>query len=303
IEAAVPHGRTDDGGKGDRGSWREPPPAVLAAWADLEPGWRRILERRPEISRARTLHHLGTLGTGNHFIEVCLDREERAWFLLHSGSRGAGNRIGTRFIEIAREDAGRRLDRLPDRDLAWLEEGSEHFAEYVEAVGWAQRFASRNRELMMGAVVAAALGTRGFPPFAADGLVVHCHHNYVAREVHYGEEVLVTRKGAVRAGEGELGIIPGSMGERTFVVRGLGNPESFRSCSHGAGRVMSRGEARRRFSVADHAAATRGVECRKDAEVLDETPGAYKPLPAVMAAQRDLVEAVHELRQVVCVKG
>ncbi len=303
IETAVPHGRTHRGGKGDRGSWHDPPPAALAAWAELEPGHRRIVARHPEVKGTRTVHHLGTLGTGNHFIEVCLDGEDRVWLLLHSGSRGVGNRIGTYFIELAKRDMGVHVASLPDRDLAYLEEGTEHFDEYCEAVAWAQRFALRNREVMMAAVVRALGAARGVPPFTADRLVVNCHHNYVSREVHYGEEVLVTRKGAVRAGEGDLGIIPGSMGARSYIVRGLGNPESFLSCSHGAGRAMSRGEAKRRFTVQDHERATRGVECRKDADVLDETPGAYKPIDAVMAAQRDLVTVEHELRQVVCVKG
>jgi tRNA-splicing ligase RtcB len=303
IERSVPHGRTNRGGANDRGSWRHPPPAHAAAWAELEPGYKRILARHRKVAGPRTAEHLGTLGTGNHFIEVCLDGEDRVWFLLHSGSRGIGNRIGTYFIELAKKDMGVHLANLPDEDLAYLEEGTEHFDEYCDAVGWAQRFAMRNRELMMAAVVRAVAFTKGVPPFTTDATAVNCHHNYVTREVHFGEEVLVTRKGAVRAGAGDLGIIPGSMGARSYIVRGKGNPESFQSCSHGAGRAMSRGEAKRRFTVADHEAATAGVECRKDAEVLDETPAAYKPIDAVMEAQKDLVEIAHELRQVVCVKG
>ncbi len=303
IETAVPHGRTNRGGRGDRGSWHDAPAPAVAAWAELEPGYRRILDRHRQVGGTRTVHHLGTLGTGNHFIEVCLDREDRVWFLLHSGSRGVGNRIGTYFIELAKKDMGTHVANLPDEDLAYLKEGTKHFEEYWDAVEWAQRFAMRNRELMMAAVVRAVAAAPGIPTFTADGLAVNCHHNYAAREVHYGEEVLVTRKGAVRARAGDLGIIPGSMGTRSYIVRGLGNPESFHSCSHGAGRAMSRTEAKRRFTVADHAEATRGIECRKDAEVLDETPAAYKPIDAVMEAQRDLVEIAHELRQVVCVKG
>ena len=303
IERAVPHGRTDRGGPNDRGSWRDPPSAQAEAWKELEPGFRRIVERHPQVSRGRHLHHLGTLGTGNHFIEVCLDGEDRAWFLLHSGSRGVGNRIGTYFIALAKEDMGVHLRNLPDADLAYLEEGTRHFDDYFEAVSWAQRFATRNRELMMQAVVRAAAAVRGIPPFTVDAAVVNCHHNYVAREVHFGERVLITRKGAVRAGAGDLGIVPGSMGTRSYIVRGKGNPESFLSCSHGAGRAMSRNEAKRRFTLADHAAATEGIECRKDAEVIDETPAAYKSIDAVMKAQESLVEIVHTLRQVVCVKG
>jgi tRNA-splicing ligase RtcB len=170
-------------------------------------------------------------------------------------------------------------------------------------VSWAQDFALTNRRLMMDAVVRAVRGVAGIPPFEAGLTAVNCHHNYVTRERHRDGEVFVTRKGAVRAGAGDLGIIPGSMGTRSYIVRGRGNAESYESCSHGAGRAMSRNEAKRRFTLADHEAATAGVECRKDADVIDETPGAYKPIDAVMEAQRDLVEIVHTLRQVVCVKG
>ncbi len=303
LEAAVPHGRTSGRAGRDRGAWGEPPPPALEAWAKLEPGFARICERHPQVARANHLAHLGTLGSGNHFNEICLDEDERVWALLHSGSRGVGNRIGSHFIELARRDMGRQLQNLPDRDLAYLEEGSEHFADYVEAVEWAQSFAAVNRELMMTAILAALRRVPGIPPFEQNAGAVNCHHNYVARERHYGKDVLVTRKGALRARRGDLGIIPGSMGARSFIVRGKGNPESFESCSHGAGRAMSRREARRRFSLTDHRRATAGVECRQDASVLDETPGAYKPIDAVMQAQRDLVDVVHTLRQVVCVKG
>jgi tRNA-splicing ligase RtcB (3'-phosphate/5'-hydroxy nucleic acid ligase) len=303
IEIAVPHGRTHGGGPGDRGTWANLPESASAAWVGLHEGFERIAEKHPRVRRGNTANHLGTLGTGNHFIEVCLDEDEQAWCLLHSGSRGVGNRIGTYFIELAKKDARSSSIRLPDGDLAWFAEGAGHFDDYVQAVGWAQEFARTNREVMMRAVVAAIRSLPGLPAFSADRAAVNCHHNYVARETHYGRSVWLTRKGAVRAGEGDLGIIPGSMGARSYIVRGKGNPESYHSCSHGAGRAMSRGEARRRFTVEEHAAATRGVECRKDAHVIDETPAAYKPIDAVMAAQRDLVEVVHTLRQVVCVKG
>lgn len=245
--------------------------------------------------------HLGTLGTGNHFIELCLDEDDRLWAMLHSGSRGPGNRIGNYFIELAKGEMRRWFVNLPDEDLAYLPAGSAHFDAYVRAVEWAQDYARVNRELMMQAVM-DVLG-RHFPEVASDVLAVNCHHNYVARERHFGKAVWVTRKGAVRAGAGELGITPGSMGARSYIVRGKGNPESFCTCSHGAGRAMSRGEARRRFTLADHARATVGVECRKDAGVLDETPGAYKDIDAVMAAQAELIEVAHTLRQIVCVKG
>jgi len=302
IERAVPHGRTDDGGARDRGAWREPPPGAVAAFGALEPRLRAIVQRHPGARHRDPQRQLGTLGTGNHFIELCRDEGDALWIVLHSGSRGIGNRIGTYFIERARQRLHRDLGNLPDKDLAWLDAGSRDFADYVEAVEWAQEYARTNRELMMAAVV-AALRRVALPEFRADLAVVQCHHNYVARERHRGVDLLVTRKGAVRAGAGELGVIPGSMGARSFIVRGRGNPESFESCSHGAGRRMSRTAAKRQFTVADHEAATRGVECRKDAEVIDETPMAYKDIDAVMAAQADLVEIVHTLKQVVCVKG
>lgn len=239
---------------------------------------------------------------GNHFVEVCLDEEGAVWLMLHSGSRGVGNAIGTHFIELARQDMRRHTVNLPDQDLAYLEEGTRHYDDYVEAVGWAQKFARINREVMMHNLIQAVRGVIK-KPFETHIEAVNCHHNYVQRERHFGKDVLITRKGAVSAREGELGIIPGSMGARSFIVRGKGNPESFNSCSHGAGRVMSRTEAKRRFSVADHERATRGVECRKDEGVIDEIPMAYKDIDAVMHAQRELVEVVHTLKQVVCVKG
>ncbi len=301
IERAVPHGRTHNGGRGDRGAWHDLPATTQAEWKQLEPGYAAITDKHPRVGKGNDVNHLGTLGTGNHFIEVCLDERDQLWFMLHSGSRGVGNRIGSYFIELAKHDMEQHQRNLPDRDLAYFQEGSLHFADYVEAVEWAQRYALINRQLMMNAVIAAARAQ--LPRFELGARAVNCHHNYVAREHHFGHDVFVTRKGAVRAGAGDLGIIPGSMGARSYIVRGKGNPESFCSCSHGAGRAMSRGEAKRRFTVEDHAKATEGIECRKDAGVIDETPMAYKPIDKVMAAQSDLVEVVHELRQIVCVKG
>ena len=301
IERAVPHGRTV--GKRDKGAWGDqPPPAADAAWTILAEPFARLVEKHPRLKNTNNRAHLGTLGTGNHFIEVCLDEADAVWFMLHSGSRGVGNAIGSHFIELAKKDMRTWMINLPDQDLAYFPEGTEHFDEYVEAVEWAQHFAQQNREVMMQNVVQAV---RDVMPKAFETHVeaINCHHNYVSRENHFGENILVTRKGAVRARKGELGIIPGSMGARSFIVRGLGNAESFDSCSHGAGRKMSRTEARRRFSVDDHVAATAGVECRKDKEVIDETPAAYKDIEAVMHAQRDLVEIVHTLKQIVCVKG
>lgn len=303
IEAAVPHGRTDNGGRNDRGAWGELPGDVSETWAELDPAYQALVGKFPKLSRGASANHLGTLGTGNHFIEVCLDESEQVWFMLHSGSRGVGNRIGSFFIELAKKDMRTWLVNLPDENLAYLPDGTEHFWDYWKAVSWAQKFAAKNRELMMKHVVAAAKADGSLPPFELTDTAVNCHHNYVAREHHYGADVLVTRKGAVRAGEGELGIIPGSMGAKSFIVRGKGNRESFCSCSHGAGRKMSRTAAKKTFTVQDHELATQGIECRKDAEVIDETPAAYKSIDDVMQAQRELVDVVHTLRQVVCVKG
>ncbi len=303
IERAVPHGRTHNGGPNDRGAWSQAPETNQAAWGELQPRYDAIVAKHPKVGKANHLSHLGTLGTGNHFIEVCLDEDDRVWIMLHSGSRGVGNRIGTYFIELAREDMRRWFINLPDADLAYLPTGTEHFDDYVEAVHWAQEYAMCNRRLMMAQVVDAMRASGALPAFDATLQAVNCHHNYVAVEHHYGDNVWVTRKGAVRAREGDMGIIPGSMGARSYIVRGLGNPESFHSCSHGAGRAMSRNQARRQFTVADHEAATAGIECRKDAGVLDETPACYKDIDAVMAAQQDLVDVAHTLRQVVCVKG
>jgi tRNA-splicing ligase RtcB (3'-phosphate/5'-hydroxy nucleic acid ligase) len=303
IEAAVPHGRTHNGGANDRGAWHEVPEANAKAWAEMAPGYAKLRDKHPNAANAQHQHQLGSLGTGNHFIEVCLDEAGAVWVMLHSGSRGAGNRIGSYFIERAKVEMRRWSINLPDMDLAYLPEGSEQFEDYLEAVHWAQEYARVNRELMMQATLRALRTLGTLPEFTAHLEAVNCHHNYVSREHHYGENVVVTRKGAVRAREGELGIIPGSMGAKSFIVRGKGNPESFTSCSHGAGRSMSRTKAKKVFSLADHEAATAGVECRKDADVIDETPGAYKAIDDVMAAQADLVEIMYTLKQVVCVKG
>lgn len=304
IERAVPHGRTAGGGRNDRGAWSNIPNRVLKTWRDhLEKDFDRISAKHKVIAKSNSVNHLGSLGGGNHFIEVCLDEAQSVWFMLHSGSRGVGNKIGSYFIELAKKDMRRHFINLPDIDLAYLSEGTEHFDDYVEAVEWAQRFAMLNRQTMMDRLIPAVAACKGIPPFQAQLEAVNCHHNYVAREHHFGKNVLVTRKGAVRAREGDRGIIPGSMGARSFIVKGKGNPDSFHSCSHGAGRVMSRTQAKKTFTVEDHVRATKGVECRKDKDVIDETPAAYKPIDAVMEAQKDLVEIEYTLRQVVCVKG
>jgi len=301
IERAVPHGFVTTPGRSVKGSWSVAPDSVLTRWRELSGRLEPIVEKYPRLKPKRPHEQLGTLGGGNHFIEICLDTEQTVWVMLHSGSRGIGNLIGQTFIELARSDMKKHCINLPDRDLAYLVEGTEHFDDYVEAMHWAQDYAAENRRAMMDAVLRVL--REEVRPFQLGAVAVNCHHNYTARETHFGEDVLVTRKGAVRAGRGELGIIPGSMGARSYIVRGLGNPQSFESCSHGAGRTMSRTEARKRFTVEQHVAATEGVECRKDEDVIDETPAAYKDIDAVMQAQRDLVEIVHTLKQVVCVKG
>lgn len=295
LEAVIPVGVSDHGQD-------VPRPAENAWYSVFKRRYDELQQKYPAIStRHSPARQIGTLGGGNHFIEVCLDQDDRVWVMLHSGSRGVGNRIGSFFIAEARREMERLFVHLPDRDLAYLAEGSVLFDDYMAAVGWAQDYARANRDVMLKQALAVMAAT--FTEFGVTDEAINCHHNYVEREHHFGENVWVTRKGAVRAREGDLGIIPGSMGARSFIVRGKGNPDSFCSCSHGAGRVMSRTEAKRRFTVADHAAATVGVECRKDEGVIDETPKAYKDIDAVMAAQADLVEVVHTLRQVVCVKG
>ena len=244
---------------------------------------------------------LGTLGGGNHFIELCLDESDSLWVMLHSGSRGLGNKIGNYFISLAKKDMERWMIQLPDKDLAYFPQGTEHFEEYMIAVHWAQEFARINREIMMKHILEVLL--KNFPFMKVEKQAINCHHNYVEVEHHYGHNVYITRKGAVRARAGDLGIIPGSMGAKSYIVRGLGNEESFHSCSHGAGRVMSRTKAKQLISLEEHRKATKGVECRKDKDVLDESPRAYKDIDKVMEAQKDLVEILHSLKQVVCIKG
>ncbi|BAP43681.1 RtcB family protein [Pseudomonas sp. StFLB209] len=302
IEKAVPHGRTSGRGGRDKGAWENVPQQADDAWGALASRFKLITDKNPQLSKTNNRNHLGTLGGGNHFVEVCLDEANRVWFMLHSGSRGVGNAIGNLFIHKAQEDMRQHIANLPDRDLAYFEEGSQHFDDYVEAVGWAQDFARQNRALMMQAVIHATRQVIS-KPFEVALEAVNCHHNYVQKERHFGQDVFITRKGAVSAKKGELGIIPGSMGAKSFIVRGLGNEEAFCSCSHGAGRTMSRTKAKKLFTVEDQIRATAHVECRKDADVIDEIPMAYKDIDQVMDAQRELVQVLHTLRQVVCVKG
>jgi tRNA-splicing ligase RtcB len=299
IERKVP------AGNGGGGEHRVIPDSVASSWrnSDLEPRLEAIRDRHKRIPSHKVGSQLGTLGGGNHFIEICLDERDHVWVMLHSGSRGTGNQIGQYFIEEARKALEKRVlgYHVPDRDLAFFVEGEPLFDDYIEAVGWAQDYARANREVMMERTLQAM--REKLPKFKLGKMAVNCHHNYVEKEQHFGAEVWVTRKGAVRAGREELGIIPGSMGAKSFIVRGKGNPDSFCSCSHGAGRAMSRTAAKQRFTLKDHREATEGVECRKDAGVIDETPMAYKDIDAVMAAQSSLVDVVHTLKQVVCVKG
>jgi len=302
IEIAVPHGRTQHGGRGDKGSFQQLPKGHLDIWGrEFLPEYKLMIAKHPKSESMNDIGHLGTLGSGNHFIEVCLDEDMWVWIMLHSGSRGVGNRIGSYFIELAKKDMKKWMINLPDVNLAYLPEGTEHFMDYWKAVSWAQKFAMFNRTTMMSNILDAL--SKIFPGLTTQETMVNCHHNYVSREHHFGKNVIITRKGAVSAKKGEAGIIPGSMGAKSFIVKGKGNPESFHSCSHGAGRRMSRRKARDKFSVEDHEKATQGVECRKDRDVIDETPGAYKSIDAVMKAQEELVDVVHTLKQVVCVKG
>lgn len=301
IEKAVPHGRTDNGGAGDWGAWHDIPEHHSDIWEkQFAERFKLLIDKHPKSSGKNTVNHLGTLGTGNHFIEICLDESQGVWIMLHSGSRGIGNRFGQYFIELAKEDMRKWIINLPDADLAYLPQGTDHFKDYLDAVSWAQEFAMTNRNLMMQNILRALTK---MIPFDVTEEAVNCHHNYVSMENHFDKNVIVTRKGAVRARVDDYGIIPGSMGAKSYIVKGKGNPESFHSCSHGAGRVMSRGEAKRKITLEDHEKATMGVECRKDADVIDESPAAYKDIDAVMESQKDLVDIVHTLKQVICVKG
>jgi len=273
----------------------------------LSTGLSAIWDKHPKLKSKQKkpyqtwVRQLATLGGGNHFIELCIDENDDVWVMLHSGSRGVGNAIGQYFIEMARRDMEKIQMNLADRDLAYFKQGTTHFDDYIEAVSWAQDYAMTNRREMMRLILAVL--KKRLPHFKVTKEAINCHHNYVSEEFHFGESVFVTRKGAIRAGEGEFGIIPGSMGAKSFIVRGKGNPSSFCSCSHGAGRVMSRSKAKRKFNKADLEAQTEGVECRKDKSVIDEIPAAYKDIDKVMENQSDLVDVVHTLKQVVCIKG
>lgn len=305
LEAAIPHGRTRRGGFGDTGTWRKRwPREVAAAWdGELHDDYEKLCETTPALKHAQTVNHLGTLGTGNHFVELCLDEHNNVWGMLHSGSRGIGNRIGTHFIRQAQKEMERWHIQLPDADLAYLPAGSEHYQSYIRAVGWAQRFARANRDLMVQAFKRVL--REHFPQCNVqyEKLAVNCHHNYIERNADDSPQGWITRKGAIRAAEGVYGVLPSAMGQTSYIVRGKGSAATINSCSHGAGRRFSRREAKRRFNLEDLAQQTEGVECKKDSSVLDEIPGAYKNMDAVMEAQSDVVEVVARLKAVLCVKG
>lgn len=293
LEAAIPVGQATHERVGD---------LAKQGFASLEQRYKKLIDKYPEIeTKKHPLFQIGSLGGGNHFVEICIDEGQNVWVMLHSGSRGIGNRIGSVFIEKAKKEMEKHFIQLPDKDLSYLVEGSELFDDYIESVSWAQEFAMENRKMMLRIVLNVL--EKNLKPFTLTSKAVNCHHNYVEKEHHYGKNVWLTRKGAVRARQDDLGIIPGSMGTRSYIVRGLGNAESFCSCSHGAGRVMSRGKAKLMISLEEHEKATAGVECRKDEGVLDESPAAYKDIDQVMEAQSDLVEVLHTLKQVMCIKG
>lgn len=299
IEAAIPVGFS---------LWNDStvPDLSKIRWKqELKSNFQLLLQRHSSLrneNQSREIFQLGTLGGGNHFIEVCVDEYDRVWLMLHSGSRGIGNSIGQYFIELAKKDMGQLLGALPDRDLAYFSQGTKHFDDYFFAVNWAQQYALINREVMMKTLLDTVAKTLG-RPIECNSYVVNCHHNYVTLEKHFGESIYVTRKGAVSAKKDELGIIPGSMGTQSFIVKGVGNKDSFQSCSHGAGRLMSRHQAKKSISITEHKEATQHVECRKDRAILDETPKAYKPITQVMRSQQDLVNIEYTLKQVICVKG
>jgi tRNA-splicing ligase RtcB len=301
IEKKVPVGMESHSDKGDlyKSNYKTLQ-TLMGGFHDLQNRHQGLVKvaKQPEKNMVK---QLGTLGGGNHFIELCIDENQNVWVMLHSGSRGIGNQIGRYFIELAKKDMARNNIHLPNEDLAYLTDDSEHYENYIRAVSWAQEYARLNRKKMLEFTLLALQKT--LPQFTIIKEAINCHHNYISSEKHYGAEVMVTRKGAVSAHAGQYGIIPGSMGHKSYIVKGKGNKESFCSCSHGAGRLMSRSKAKKTFSLKEHEKATEGVECRKDKGVLDETPNAYKNIDDVMKSQSDLVEIVHTLKQVVCIKG
>ena len=303
IEKYVPTGRTNDGGEGDRGAWNSVPSHIKGLWdASLAKGFGDLIEKYPKLKPYNSVNHLGSLGTGNHFIEVCLDGEGCVWIMLHSGSRGPGNKIGMFFTKLAQEKCKQWFIDLPDPDLAYFPQGTDEYNDYMKAVSWATNFATMNRQIMLDIILDTIRSCKELPDFKTED-PINCNHNYLAVERHFGKDIIVTRKGAIRAKQGDLGIIPGSMGNKSYIVEGLGNRDSFCSASHGAGRKMSRTQACKEFTIEDHILATKGVECLKDESVLDETPAAYKDIDMVMEAQKELVKPIVTLKQIICVKG
>lgn len=303
IEKAVPHGRSP-GGKRDVGSWENPPNEVLSTWRNqLEPDFKKICEKYPNLEKQNHVKHLGSLGSGNHYISINLDESDNIWLMLHSGSRGIGGAIGRTFIELAKRDMETWHIHLPNKDLAYLPVGTKHFDDYWECLIWAQQYAKLNRKIMLETVLDVFQKHKGIPQFITDKLVIDNHHNYCARENFNGENLFITRKGAIRAREGDLGIIPGVMGGKSFIVRGKGNQESWCSASHGAGRLFSRTKAKQLFTLDDHIRNMKGVECRLDEDVIDETTGCYKDIDQVIKSQEDLVDTVHSLQEILSVKG
>jgi len=302
IEKAIPHGFVSIQGRSTKGNFDIMTFANTSKWSLLSEDFKTITDRHKQIETfASPQKQLGTLGGGNHFIEICLDLDNKVWVMLHSGSRGIGNLIGRYFIELAKKDMRTHHINLPDEDLSYLSEGTQHFDDYVFALNWSQRYASLNRESMMETVLGVLRSH--LRPFYIKNQAINCHHNYATIENHFGQNVWITRKGAVRAREGDLGIIPGSMGAKSFIVKGKGNKQSFCSCSHGAGRKMGRNEAKKFYTIEDLKKQTENVECRKDEGVLDEIPGAYKDIDEVMNNQTDLVEVMAQLKQIMCIKG
>lgn len=301
IVRAVPHGFETISGISTKGAFDKLTFHNSNMWRLLRDEFDLIVQKHPMVDHDKVAKQLGTLGGGNHFVELCIDENGWVWVMIHSGSRGVGNRIGQYFVELAREDMRIHHINLPDKDLAYLSEGTQHFSDYVSAMNWAQDYALENRVSMMLAVLNVLRSH--LKPFQLGDSGVNCHHNYTEIENHFGSNVWVTRKGAVRARKGDLGIIPGSMGQKSYIVRGKGNAESYNSCSHGAGRIMSRKKAKETFTIEDLKSQTEGVECDIDEGVIDEIPGAYKNLDEVMDNQKDLVEVVHTLKAVLCVKG
>jgi tRNA-splicing ligase RtcB len=302
IEATVPHGISTDRNQADKGTFREIQNNSLNFWNEFKPRYKKLVEKHNKINKKDAVLQLGTLGSGNHFIELCLDEFDNVWVMLHSGSRGFGNKLASYFIELAKRDMEKYFINLPDKELAYFPSKTNNYNDYVIGLKLASEYAFENRRIMMENVI-SILRQNHFPQIQTSDTAINCHHNYVNTEHHFGENVLVTRKGAVRARTTDLGIIPGSMGAKSFIVRGKGNANSFCSCSHGAGRIMSRTKANETFTIEEHINDTKNIECRKDIDVLDETPKAYKNIDDVMNAQKDLIEIVHTLKQIVCVKG